>query len=105
MLAYLKKKLFIYYFNASFYSCLKYYLKLKYLYTYSRIKLVSMNVIDSEIKAKQCLRLFEGCNDFKSLFSMYRRLIISLELPSFSNKIDLNFKELDFNANCLLLNY
>ena len=78
---------------------------MKYSFNYSTIKIVSMNVIDSEVKAKECLRLFEGCNDFKSLFSMYRRLIISLDLPSFSNKIDLNFKELDFNANVLLLNY
>lgn len=63
-------------------------------------------VIDSESKTVDFFRIFEAWNDFKSFFfCTYRRFIISLELPSLKNKINLNMKELGFNAKCLLLKY
>ena len=38
-------------------------------------------------------------------FFKYSLLEIKLELPSFNKDINLSTKQLDFNANCLLLNY
>ena len=50
-------------------------------------------LIESEIKAINFLNVFEGCNDSK--------FVINLQLPSFNDNINLTFKDLDFNANCL----
>ena len=44
-------------------------------------------------------------SDVNSLFYKYSLLDIKLELPSFNENIHLSTKQLDFNANCLLLNY
>ena len=62
-------------------------------------------LIESENDAINFLNLFEACNDFKSLFSFYSKFVINLQIPSFNDNINLTFKELDYNANCLLLNY
>ena len=44
-------------------------------------------VIGSESKTVDSFRNFEACNDFKSFFCMYRRFIISLELPSLEKQL------------------
>ena len=62
-------------------------------------------LIESEIKAINFLNVFKACNDFKSLFSLNSKFVINLQLPSFNGNINLIIKDLDFNANCLLLNY
>ena len=62
--------------------------------------------IESEKNAKSFLKQFEEVSDVNSLFYKYSLLDIKLELPSFNENIHLSTKQqLDFNANCLLLNY
>ena len=61
--------------------------------------------IRNEENAKSFLMKFDTCSDFNSLFCMFNSFHVNLELPNFNENIELSSKELDFNANCLLLNY